>query len=108
MPVLGVAPLELQGQHGLLQLALQALVRGEEEDLGELLGDGAAALDDPAAPVVLHDGPGDADGIDAPVRVEAPVLGGDDRVPQGLGIWASGTKIRRSTCSSVISSSLSS
>ena len=47
--VLRVAALELQGQHGLLQLALEALVRREEEHLGELLGDGAAALDDAAA-----------------------------------------------------------
>ena len=46
--VLGVAALELEGQHRLLQLPLEALVRREKQDLGELLGDGAAALDDAA------------------------------------------------------------
>ena len=39
----------------------------------------------PPAPVVLHEGAGDADRVDAPVVVEPPVLGGDDRVPQRLG-----------------------
>jgi hypothetical protein len=83
--VLGVAALELQRQHGLLELALQALVGGQEQDLRQLLGDGAATFDDATAPVILHDGPGDADGVDAPVRVEATVLHGQHRVAQGLG-----------------------
>ena len=52
--VLRVAALQLQRQHRLLQLALEALVRREEEHLGQLLGDGAAALHEAAAPVVLR------------------------------------------------------
>jgi len=60
--VLGVATLELHGQHRLLELALEAAIRREEQDLGELLGDGAAALDDPPAAEVLVDGAGDAHG----------------------------------------------
>jgi len=83
--VLGVAALELQRQHRLLQLALEALVRREEEDLGELLGDRAATLDDPSAPIVLDDGTRHADRIDTPVRVEAPVLRRQDRVAERLG-----------------------
>ena len=84
-PVLRVPPLQLEREHGFLHLALEALVRREEEDLGQLLGDGAAALDDAAPAVVLGDRPRDADGVDAPVIVEALVLGGDDRVAQRLG-----------------------
>ena len=76
----GIAPLDLEGEDGLLELALEALVRGEEEDLGELLGDRASALHDAAPAVVLDDGAADADGIDAPVVVEASVLRGDDGV----------------------------
>ena len=81
--VLGVAALELHGQHCFLELALEAAIRREEEDLGELLGDGAASLDDPPAAEVLVDGAGDAHGVDAEVRVEARVLGGDDRLLEG-------------------------
>ncbi len=83
--VLRVAPLELEGEHRLLELALEALVRGEEEDLGELLGDGAAALHDAPAPEVLVDRARDAGRVHSVVGVEARVLGGDDGVAQGLG-----------------------
>ena len=83
--VLGIAALELEGQHRLLQLPLEALVGREKQDLGELLGDGAATLDDAPAPVVLDDGPRHADRIDAPVRVEAPVFRGQDGVAERLG-----------------------
>ena len=43
-----------------------------------------SAATPPPAPVVLGNGPGDADGVDAPVVVEALVLGRDDSVAQGL------------------------
>ena len=65
--ILRIAALELDREERFLQLALEALVRGEEQNLGELLGDGAAALDDPSPAVVLYDGPRDADGVDTPV-----------------------------------------
>ena len=84
-PVLRVAPLELEGEHRLLELALEALVRGEEEHLGELLGDGAAALHDAPAPEVLVDRARDAGRIHPVVGVEACVLGGDDGLAQRLG-----------------------
>ena len=55
------------------------------------------------------DGARDAHGVDAEMGVEARVLGGDDRVAQAsAGIWERGTKMRRSTWNSVMSSSLSS
>ena len=66
-PGFRVPPFELEGKNRLLELPLEALVRSEEEDLGQLLGDRAPALDDPATPVVLIHGPRDADGIDTPV-----------------------------------------
>src|SRR5262245_14909010 len=65
--VLGVAALQLEGEDSLLQLPLQALVGREEQHLGELLGDGAATFHDPTPAVILDDGPGDPDGIQAPV-----------------------------------------
>jgi hypothetical protein len=52
----------------------------------------AAPLDDAAAPVVLDDGPADADGIDAPVVVEAAVLRGDDGVLEGARHLAEGNE----------------
>src|SRR5262249_26594257 len=82
--ILRIAALELDREERFLQLSLEALIRGEEQNLGELLGDGAAALDDPSPAVVLYDGPRDADGVDAPVRVEAAVFGGDDGVAKRL------------------------
>ena len=82
--VLRVAPLQLQREHRLLELALEALVGGEEEHLGELLGDGAAPFHDAAAPEVLVDGARDAHRIHAVVGVEARVLGGDDRLAERL------------------------
>jgi hypothetical protein len=82
--VLGVAPLELEGEHRLLQLSLQALVGRQEQQLGELLGDRAAALDHPAAAVVLDRRARDADRVDAPVVVEALVFCGNDGVAKRL------------------------
>jgi hypothetical protein len=84
-PVLGIAALELHRQHRLLELPVEALVGREEEHLGELLGDGAAALDDAPVAEVLVDRARHAHGVHAPVGVEARVLGGDHRVLQRLG-----------------------
>ena len=80
--ILGVPTLQLEREHGLLQLALEALVRGEEEHLRELLRDRAAALGEPSAPVVLVERAQDTDRVQAEVGVEALVLGRDQRVAQ--------------------------
>src|SRR5262245_5747245 len=82
--ILRVPTLEGQREHGLLELALEALVRGQEEHFGELLGDGAAALDDAPASKILIDGASDAGGVDAVMRIEAGVLRGDDGVAEPL------------------------
>src|SRR4030095_15407810 len=42
-------------------------------------------LDDSTAPEVLINRPSDSHGIDAVMRVEASVLGGDDGLTQGIG-----------------------
>src|SRR3546814_5821868 len=56
------------------------LVGAEESQLGELLGDGAAALDDPSRHGVARGSTEDAPGIDAAVVVEAPVLDGEEGI----------------------------
>jgi uncharacterized protein len=77
--LLGVAVLQQDGHHRLVELALQALLVGQVEVLHQLLGQGAAALHGAPGTQV---GPGraqDADRIHAPVGEEAPVLGGEQR-----------------------------
>jgi hypothetical protein len=78
---LGIFALQPQRELGLLQLARQRALLGQEEVLGELLGQGRAALRHAAMQDVGDECAGDADRIDAPVLVEAAVLDGDE----GLG-----------------------
>ena len=81
-PVLRVPLLELERQQRFLDLAGEAPVRGEEQHLGELLGDGAPALHDAAMAEVRVGGAEDAPDVDPEVRVEARVLDRDDRVAE--------------------------
>ena len=83
-PVLRIPALQLEREQGLLDLPLEAAVRRQEEDLGELLRDGAAALHDPVVAEVGVGGPRDAPQVDAEVGVEAGVLDRDHRVPEDL------------------------
>src|SRR5439155_6199099 len=80
--VLGEAALEPQREKGLAELAGEAALRRQKEDFRELLGDRAAALDDPASAQIGHRGADEAKRVDAEVAVEAAVLGGDDRLWQ--------------------------
>ena len=73
--------LQPDGEHRLLDLALEGLVLRQEDQPGELLGDGRAALAGAAGLGVAPHGAGQAPDVHAPVVVEAPVL---DR-HQGLG-----------------------
>src|SRR5216110_1996556 len=75
----------VEGGSTITQQLAKVLFLTAEEHLRELLRDGAAALDDPAAPVVLDDRAGDPDRVHAPVRVESPVLRRDDRIAEGRG-----------------------
>ncbi len=77
--------LELDGEDRFLDLPGDRALGGEVRELHVLLGDGRAALADPAALEVLPRGPGDADGVDAAVAEEVPVLGGQHGVDQDLG-----------------------
>ena len=81
-PVLRVPLLQLECEQRLLHLAGEAPVRREEEHLGELLGDRAAALHDAAVAEVRVGGAEDAPDVDPEVRVEARVLDRDDGVAQ--------------------------
>ena len=79
--VLGVFALEPERQDRLLDLARGGALLGQEEVLGELLGQRRAALGDAARGQVAEDSARDADRIDAEMVVEAPVLDRDE----GLG-----------------------
>ncbi|MNQ68085.1 hypothetical protein D3C85_826290 [compost metagenome] len=88
--LLGELHLQPDGQHQLLNLALQILVRRQEQVLGQLLGDGRAALHHAPGLEVQGHGPAHADGIETGMVIEAPVLDGDegggDIVGQGVQI----------------------
>jgi hypothetical protein len=76
--LLGELHLQPDGQHQLLHLAAHVLVGGQEQVLGQLLGQGRAALNDPPGAHVRHHGPAHADRIEAGVIVEAAILDGDE------------------------------
>src|SRR4029077_16620217 len=70
--------LEPQRQHRLLHLAPERALLGEKQVLGELLGEGRAALRHPAVQHVGSGGAEKPDGIDAVMAEEAPVLDRDE------------------------------
>ena len=65
----------------LLDLAGDRALLGQEQVLGELLGDGRAALHPPPFHHIAQHRAADAQGIDAPMGIEAMILDGDE----GLG-----------------------
>ena len=73
------------GQQHLVELALDRLLPREVLVPHDLLGDGRGALAGGAGRQVDVRRPGDAHGIDALVRPELAVLGGDDGVLEHLG-----------------------
>jgi hypothetical protein len=83
--VLGQVELEPDREKGFLDLALQRALVRQEQVLGELLGDGRAALHLPASRIARHR-PDGADRVDAPMLEEAPVLGGERRLDEVVGI----------------------
>ena len=74
--------LEPERQHQLLHLAPERALLGQEQVLGELLGEGRAALRHAAAKHVGDHGAGEADRVDAEVAVEPAVLDRDERLRQ--------------------------
>ena len=77
--LLRVALLELPGERGLGHLAVEGLVRAEQQQLHQLLGDRGAALGDLALGGVHLHGADDGPQVDAAVEPEALVLDGDRR-----------------------------
>ena len=76
--VLGELVLQPQRQHDLLKLAAIGALLRQEQVLGELLRQRGAALRNAAAHDVGNGGTRDADRIDTEMRMEAPVLDGDE------------------------------
>src|SRR5690606_3723338 len=74
--VLGEVRFEPEGEEGLLDLALHRAIAGEEQVLGQLLGQRGATLYDGASAHVFRHGAGETDEIDAVMFEEAPVLRG--------------------------------
>ena len=82
---LGEARFEQEGEERLLDLARERALRGQEQVLGELLGDGRAALHHLVGARVLEQGARRADEVDAEVLEEAPVLGGERGLDEVVG-----------------------
>ena len=72
--VLGQHPLQLQRQHSLLHLAAKSLIRGKKNVPRQLLGQGRGALRDPPRLQIGERRSGHADGVDAGMIIETPVL----------------------------------
>ena len=68
----------------LADLALQRAVALQMQDLDQLLGDRAAALDDLAGRDVARECPHDPAKIEPPMAVEAPVLDADHRIDERI------------------------
>jgi hypothetical protein len=76
--VFRVLPFDPEGEQRLLHLALDGAIRLQIEILDQLLRDRRAALRNVAGDQVAESGPRQADRIHAPMRIEPPVLDGDD------------------------------
>ena len=83
--VLGQPRFQPQREERLLDLALDGALVGEEQVLGELLGDRGAALADAAGLGVGDERARGAGQVDAEMLVEAAVFGGERRLDQRVG-----------------------
>ena len=79
---LGVLALQPERQFDFLQFALEGALLGQEQVLGQLLGERRAALRHAAMQDVGDRRAQNAPGVDAEMRIEAPVLDGDERLRQ--------------------------
>ena len=104
--VLGQPGFEPEGDQRFARLTAKRLLRREERELGELLGDRAATLGASAGQIAPR-GPGNPARVDAPVVIETPVLDGDERVhhvrrqlrhPNRLVHDSPGARDRRAIC----------
>ena len=77
--LLGQPGLEPEGDDHLLGLAFDGAVAGQKAGLGELLGDGRAALAHATAAKVGEKRAADPARVDPPMGIEAAILDGDER-----------------------------
>ncbi len=89
---LRVLPLDLDGPENLPQFTGEGLLVGEEGVLGQLLGDGAAALKLGPCPQIDDGRPEDGGDVDAVVVVKLLVFDGDHRVQEALGHLVDGDR----------------
>ena len=82
---LGQMVFEPEREIGFLDLARDRALVGQEQVLGELLGDRGAALHDAAGVRVDGERAQRADHVDAEVAEEAPILGGEHRLDEMVG-----------------------
>ena len=82
--VLGEVRLQPEREEGFLDLAVDGALVGKEEVLGELLRDRRTTLDDVVGAEVLEQRPRRTDDVDAEMRIEAAVLGGERRLDQAV------------------------
>ena len=83
--VLGQPRLQPGGEERFVDLALERALVAQEQVLGELLGDGRAALHHAAGPGVGHERAEGAVEVDAVMFVETPVLGRQHRLDEVVG-----------------------
>ncbi len=76
----GHHPAQAEGERRLLDLPLDRLVRLQEQGLGQLLGQGRAALHHGSRPGVGDQRPHQSVAVDRSVLVETAVLGGEERL----------------------------
>ena len=82
--ILGEGALDLHREKSLLEFAVKGLGHVQEHVAGELLGDGAAALDKVQVLQVVEVHAEEPDDVNAPVVVEALVLDRDHRDLEGV------------------------
>ncbi len=83
--LLGEGALDLDGEIGFLHFAGGGALGGEEEVAGQLHGERGGALGASVGADVMPDRADDAEGIDAPVGLEALVFNGDDGLAEDGG-----------------------
>ena len=83
--VLGEVLFYADRQRELFELALEGLLRGEEQTIGYLLCDRRAALHHAPRAQVRQRGAHDPHEVDTLVIVEAAVLGGEEGEPHVIG-----------------------
>jgi len=74
-----------EGDERLLDLAIQGPLIRQEQVLGQLLGEGGAALHNAAGACVFRQSPTETEQIDAPMLEESPIFGRQHRLDERIG-----------------------